>query len=384
MKEAKVRYLVYAVIGVCIIVFLWLYISSYSIKSRAANETATLGFQVTDLPGDSGISVKIKIIPSGAITLQMYKILLNFDKAKLQAKSIAYKAGTVASGGGILSGYTNSSISAANTNGYVRLVGVTLGTTGGLTIGKTQQYEVAEVIFNATTVPSSVTVATNTSTLTVINSAYELYNVPIAAATAPINGDIPASNLPSGSGVTMNLKLKFQGIMKLPAENLRTMQVRIKLSGGSLSEAVTQTGSFIASEVEENGNKKIVWNGNVNFPTGSAGSGYILYIKGSKQIQKKICDASPSDGATVGSYRCEIGHTLQLTTSNTLDFSNIWLLSGDLPEQDGIVDSYDGSLIRNNLGKTDELRCDINLDGICDSQDWSLLIQALSVKYDEE
>ena len=72
--------------------------------------------------------------------------------------------------------------------------------------------------------------------------------------------------------------------------------------------------------------------------------------------------------------------------------SNIRILSGDLPEngeQNGVIDSYDISFIRNNLGKTEESVvniCDINLDNICDTQDYSLLIQPLGTgnKYDEE
>jgi hypothetical protein len=73
-----------------------------------------------------------------------------------------------------------------------------------------------------------------------------------------------------------------------------------------------------------------------------------------------------------------------------LDFSKIYLLGGDLPVnglQDGVVDSLDTSYIRNNLGKTDAdviSIADINLDGRIDTQDWSAVIYALSVKTDEE
>jgi len=187
------------------------------------------------------------------------------------------------------------------------------------------------------------------------------------------------TNIPSGTGpgITLNLKLKFQGIMKKPADNLNQMDVKIKIGGDSLSAPVNQTVKFVA---DDNG----IWTGSVNFSSVQPGNGYILYIKGPKHLQKKICDVDPDDKGSVGSYFCRTGNYLKLDTINTLDFSNIWLLSGDLPEQDGIVDSYDGSLIRNNLGSTTEPKCDINLDGICDSQDWSLLIQSLSVKYDEE
>ena len=70
-----------------------------------------------------------------------------------------------------------------------------------------------------------------------------------------------------------------------------------------------------------------------------------------------------------------------------MDFSNIYELVGDLPDQDGVVDSYDISFIRLNLGKNEDAVQaigDINLDGRVDTQDYSLVIASLSVKKDEE
>ena len=70
---------------------------------------------------------------------------------------------------------------------------------------------------------------------------------------------------------------------------------------------------------------------------------------------------------------------------NSFDFSGVLLLSGDI-DQNGTVDSVDISFVRNNLNKTDAdtlKKCDINLDGKCDTQDFSLVISALSVKVDE-
>ena len=72
--------------------------------------------------------------------------------------------------------------------------------------------------------------------------------------------------------------------------------------------------------------------------------------------------------------------------NNNLDFSGIILLAGDLPIQDGSVTAYDTSLVRNNLGKTDAdavSKADVNRDGKVDTQDYSLIIAALSVRNDE-
>ena len=62
---------------------------------------------------------------------------------------------------------------------------------------------------------------------------------------------------------------------------------------------------------------------------------------------------------------------------------------GDLPQQDGLVNSYDISLVRNNIGVAGSQHpavlalADLNLDGIVDSQDYSLVIAALSIRSDE-
>jgi hypothetical protein len=62
------------------------------------------------------------------------------------------------------------------------------------------------------------------------------------------------------------------------------------------------------------------------------------------------------------------------------------MMVGDLPDQNGVVDSYDTSYIKLNLGSTDARAlqiADLNLDGIVDTQDYSLVIASLSIKYDD-
>ena len=132
-----------------------------------------------------------------------------------------------------------------------------------------------------------------------------------------------------------------------------------------------------------------IWSGTVNLTDVSAGSGYSLYIKGPKHLSKRICDPNPSE-TSPATYRCANGALTLQGGANTFDFSNVYLLSGDLPEQDsaqnGIVDAYDLSFVRLNLGSRDMKVlsiADLNLDGIIDSQDYSLVIASLNVKYDE-
>ncbi len=174
------------------------------------------------------------------------------------------------------------------------------------------------------------------------------------------------------------MKLKFQGILKKPS-TVSTLPVKITLAGGPLgSDTREQTATFT---VDTQG----VWSANVAFDA-PAGDGYKVLVKGPKHLQKRICDATPTE-TYGGTYRCgEEGRISLQGGNNALDFSRIVQLVGDLPQQDGIVDAYDIALIRTNLGSTDAntvTSADLNYDGVVDTQDYSLLIAALSIKYDE-
>jgi len=202
----------------------------------------------------------------------------------------------------------------------------------------------------------------------------------------------PTSTQPSGGSVSLNLKLKFQGVMKEPSNaNQRTMKVRIKVAGGNLSSPVSVGADFTLTNNKNSNTDALIWEGTVNLPAQvTPGQKYYLLIKGPKHIQKKICDNTPSE-TTDGSYRCQGERTITFSSGqNNLDFSKIYLLAGDLPvngAQDGVVDSLDTSYIRNNLGKIDPTIvsiADLNLDGKVDTQDWSMVLYALSVKTDEE
>jgi hypothetical protein len=169
------------------------------------------------------------------------------------------------------------------------------------------------------------------------------------------------------------------------------MKVKIKVSGGNLSSPVSVDGDFTLTNNRNSNTDALIWEGTVNLPAQVIpGQKYYLLIKGPKHIQKKICDKDPSE-TTGGSYRCQGGHAITFSSGqNNLDFSKIYLLAGDLPvngAQDGVVDSLDTSYIRNNIGKKDSTAvsiADLNLDGRVDTQDWSMVLYALSVKTDEE
>ncbi len=197
---------------------------------------------------------------------------------------------------------------------------------------------------------------------------------PSGTITPPtVTPTVPVTQ-PQAGNVTIALKLKFQGIVAQPAT--KTMQVKVMAVRRDFSSAPA-TGTFTA---DSSG----VWSGTVTL-TLPQGPGYYLLLKGPMHIQKKVCEARPTETAP-GTYSCSDG-ALSFASTNSFDFSGVLQLTGDLSPQDGIVDSYDISLVRNNLHSKDArllLLADLNLDGIIDSQDYSLLISSLSVKSDEE
>ena len=185
---------------------------------------------------------------------------------------------------------------------------------------------------------------------------------------------------PGGTGtITLPLKLSFQGILSEPVSTATMSAVKVTLSGGTLTQDVPQTADFTS---DANG----VFSGTVTFDNITPGANFKVLVKGPKHVQKKICDATPTETAP-GTYHCEEGNITLVSGTNSLDFSGINLLIGDLPVQDGIIDAPDVALIRDNLGSTDSTllsKADVNLDGFIDAQDFSLLIESLNVKYDEQ
>ena len=186
-----------------------------------------------------------------------------------------------------------------------------------------------------------------------------------------------------GSGTAGNLKLdmklRMQCVLNKP-RGAQTMKVKIGLGDGKLKAPMYETAEFKADD-------KGFWNGTVTFKA-PAGSGYKILPKGEKHMQKKICVNNPKEDYP-GAYGCDKGGITLKDGDNTIDFSKIVLLSGDLPpgEQDGISNAKDQSLVRNLIGKSDPESArlaDINYDGVVNAVDHSCLIAALAVRWDEE
>ncbi len=189
----------------------------------------------------------------------------------------------------------------------------------------------------------------------------------------------PTGGTPTTLNPTFTVKASFQGITR----KTPTDKMRVKLTLVSGSNKYEKDTEFTVDDAG-------VWTGTAAFTNVAAANNYYLLVKGPKHIQKRICVNNPSE-TVPGTYSCFQGAIPVQSSSLILNLSTIKLLAGDLPQQDSIVDSYDTSLVRNivaqpvaeRTSQTNLQLADINLDGIVDSQDFSLVIAALSIRSDE-
>ena len=200
-------------------------------------------------------------------------------------------------------------------------------------------------------------------------------STPIITSTpTPIETATPTTT-PGSGNVSLGLKLKTQAINKKPEDSKMSFKVKLRKEGQTnLYEAV---GIFDADDQGR-------WMGKVNYQLNDLSGDWVVYVKGQYHIQKKICDSVPTEDKP-GLYRCSYGKIKLNPGENSFDFRGITLLVGDL-DGNGVVDSVDFAMVKNNLGKKDAKtleKADLNRDGIIDTQDFSLILYALSVKVDE-
>jgi hypothetical protein len=183
---------------------------------------------------------------------------------------------------------------------------------------------------------------------------------------------------PAGN-VSLKLSLKLQGVNKTPTATNK-IKVKLNLTNGSSKEEKSDVE--LTSSSENNG----VFTGTVTFSKIIPGPGYQLYVKGPKHVQKRFCNAAPTGGAE---YRCSGSEQIIIASGeNTLNLVEVPLLSGDLAlPQDGVLNSRDIVALKKCINKTDT-EClnigDLNYDGAVKAQDFSLIIESMGIKYDDE
>jgi len=206
---------------------------------------------------------------------------------------------------------------------------------------------------------------------------------PTSAATPtprPTAPPLPTAPITPSGNVQLNLKLKLQGITKKPQDTINKLYVKVTLVSTDSASIKEESYGIFTSD------NNATWSGSVFFNVKKSvnSTKFKILVKGPMQVQKKICDMKPTE-TSAGYYHCVTPDITITTGVNNLDFTKIVLLAGDLPVQDGIVNSYDLSLIRQRLGVTvtGPQIGDINMDGVIDTQDYSLIIYALSTRFDE-
>ncbi len=383
MKLPLIKVITFLMIGVLVLVSVTTFLYYHANQnSRATGDTVTLIFNPAASSAGTGhdFVTTIKAQPTSDMMIRGYVITVNFDKSKAQVKDIQYKLGVVSAG----LGQDNSALSTINQNGTIKLQGE-IQTATGASLPSGSATDIVTITFTSQSTSAFSVSADQSSSFYKINTDSSLATIPVTAtATLAVNGGVTGSSGATGTpgNITLNLKLRFQGIFEKPADQYNSMAVHVKL-GGLAPLADCGTGTFTS---DDNG----IWSGTVSC-NATPGPGYIVYTKGPKHIQKKICDATPTESTVgPGTYHCSDGKITLAAGTNSLDFSGILQLTGDLPvsgRQDGAVTALDTSFIRNNLGSTDPAALaigDVNLDGKIDTQDWSLVIAALSVRGDEE
>jgi hypothetical protein len=181
-------------------------------------------------------------------------------------------------------------------------------------------------------------------------------------------------NNPNGVDVTFNMKLKLHGVVNPPksgSDRMRVLVTIVDTAATSGLRAATTSAEFTATG-------SAIFSGSVTFTKVEPKSTYYLLIKGPKHVQKKICSNSPTE-TSPGEYVCT--NLLTVTSgTNDINLSNIYLMAGDVPKQDGVVNSVDFGNVRTRFGKADypslEI-ADLNFDGVVNTQDFSLIIQTL-------
>lgn len=291
--------------------------------------------------------------------IQMFKATITFDPTKLHIKEngIVYKIGQPS-----LNLKASTDSAQMNETGKIVIVGEIVDPPEGFTLAPGNADLVSLTFISASDDPSTISIDRTQSHFKKVKSDYTFENVETTGVELAINS-------PLAQEAKLNIKLKMQGITSKPKDEFNTLQVKVALDdNGTIS---TQTAEFTS-------NDNAVWSGTVNFSRILSNKTFKLSIKAQKHIDIPICGPFPYTFRSTpsGTYGC-----ITLTGGeNNLDLSNFYQLVGDL-NNDGLINSYDLSLVRNNLDKSDAdtvKTADLNLDGTVNATDFSLIIASMT------
>lgn len=204
---------------------------------------------------------------------------------------------------------------------------------------------------------------------------------PVAAAT---------TNPGTTQTISINLKLKLQGVTRKPHDGETSLPVTVIVQQGS--SRYRQTGRI-------NADAQGLWTNAspLTFSTITPASNFAVFIKAGQHLQKKVCNLNPEepkdDSGDPLDLKYTCGNTPQITLNgglNTLDLTGISLPACDLPidgQQDGVCDSLDMAyLMTNDQSRDDAVLAigDLNHDGVINVIDRNIVRYVLSTQRDEE
>ncbi len=194
--------------------------------------------------------------------------------------------------------------------------------------------------------------------------------------TGPTNTPTPTDGAGDGS-IDLELFVRFQGIYKKTNPPKDRMNVRVGLFSRAMARPQYKTVVFAPDE-------GAIWKGQVSFDLPE--DDYVLYIKGSHHLQKKIGDRRPTE-TYPGTYQPQSRRISLAHGESSLDLSSIYQPACDIPDEDGVQDgicnAYDINRIRSHYGERDPI-CDLNFDGVCNTEDHALQIETLSIRFDQD
>ena len=198
---------------------------------------------------------------------------------------------------------------------------------------------------------------------------------PTATATptstpTPTLTPTPTPNPPGQ--VKAKFKVKFSGVDNKKPDQI----VKVKIGRGETVIQELEQVSLTAN------NQGIYESQMINLSsTITPGANYYLLIKGPKHLRVKFCQ-------NTGQTRpCTTGKITLNSGENTLDFTGYPLPGGDLPPQDGVVNSLDAVALTNCLFQTSSTclqKADLNFDEIVNTMDINIMNNTIYTRWEDE